>query len=405
VVNLGQIGSFSQLYYRRLLSSAAAMQLRLAALLALSVRASSSSLPPSPNATLVLLDSTDPSAVSLDGSPGSLYVTRGAVANMWVILQRGGGWCESDADCAVRGLTPLGSTKGFPPELNFDVPDPKSNFELWPMLSSDQPYNPFYNWSACYLPYTDGGSQVGDLDEPVKIGAHTVYYRGARIRRAASAWLLANTELSSATDVVITGGSAGALSTFLHADEWRAELPRTATVVAVPDSGFFRDWTKPSGPKSNASYHSIMAWVATRMNASLPAACVGANPADPTRCIFAEHVAPTLATPFFPLQSRYDAYQIVAELGSQNPAEVNAYGTELATVLIEQLITAHPTAGVFLDSCYHHTRYWGNITIDGDVAAQALESWYRSIQSGTPAKRVWHQQQPYPCARCCENGQ
>ena len=380
---------------------------RLAALLALQLGAlAQSPLPQSPNATLVLLSSVDKGALSLDGSPGAVYVKRGAEARKWVLLQRGGGWCESDADCAVRGLSPLGSTKGFPPELNFDVPDPKSEFELWPMLSSDPAYNPqFYNWSAAYLPYTDGGSQVGDLNAPVKIGAHTVFYRGARIRRAASAWLLANTELSSATDVVITGGSAGALATFLHADEWRAELPSGATVVAVPDSGFFRDWTKPSKPTSNASYHSLMTWVATRMNASLPTACVSANPTDPTRCIFAEHVAPTLATPFFPLQSQYDAFQVVAELGSQNAAEVNAYGAELATVLVQQLINSHPTAGVFLDSCYHHTRYWGNITIDGDVAATALQAWYSSIKTGAPGKRVWRQSEPYPCARCCDNGQ
>jgi hypothetical protein len=364
--------------------------------------------PPSPNATLVLLTSTDATAVSLDGSPGAIYVKRGAEPRKWVLLQRGGGWCTSDADCAVRGLSPLGSTKGFPPSLNFDVPDAKSEFELWPMLSSDAAYNPqFFNWSAVYLPYTDGGSQVGDLDLPVKVGSRTIFYRGARIRRAASAWLLANTELASATDVVVTGGSAGALATFLHADEWRAELPGGATVVAVPDSGFFRDWTEPSGSKSNASYHSLMTWVATRMNASLPAACVRANSADPTRCIFAEHVAPTLATPFFPLQSRYDAYQVVAELGSQNASAINEYGAELAAVLLQQLVAAHPTAGVFLDSCYHHTRFWGNITIDGDVAAQALESWYAAIRArgAPPAKRVWHQQETYPCARCCENGQ
>ena len=260
--------------------------------------------------------------------------------------------------------------------------------------------------SAVYLPYTDGGSQVGDLEAPVKIGARTIFYRGARIRRAAAAYLLANTELSSATDVVLTGGSAGALSTFLHADEWRAELPSGATIVAVPDSGFFRDWTQPSGPTSNASYHSKMTWVATRMNASLPAACVRANSADPTRCIFAEHVAPTLVTPFFPLQSQYDAFQVQAELGTNKAAAVNAYGAELTAVLLKQLVSAHPTAGVFLDSCFHHTRFWGNITIDGDVAAQALQSWYSAIRAGVePSKRVWHQQEAYICAQCCHNGQ
>jgi len=67
-----------------------------------------------------------------------------------------------------------------------------------------------------------------------------VYYRGARLLRAIMASLLANATvgLSSATDVVVSGCSAGGLSTFLHADEWAARLP-AAKVAAMPDSGFF----------------------------------------------------------------------------------------------------------------------------------------------------------------------
>ena len=103
--------------------------------------------PSSPNASLVLLTDTDASAVSLDGSPGAIYVKHGLEPRKWLLLQRGGGWCTSDVECAERALTPLGSTKTCPPSLNFDVPDAKSEFELWPMLSSDPVYNPqFYNW-------------------------------------------------------------------------------------------------------------------------------------------------------------------------------------------------------------------------------------------------------------------
>ena len=98
--------------------------------------------------------------------------------------------------------------------------------------------------------------------------------------------------LGSATDVVISGCSAGGLSTFLHADTWGAALP-TAKVVALPDSGFFRNY---NATNTATDYGSIMRWVFSAMNSTggVPAACVSANSADPALCIFAENVAPTL---------------------------------------------------------------------------------------------------------------
>ena len=47
----------------------------------------------------------------------------------------------------------------------------------------------------------------------------------------------------------------------------------------------------------------------------LPAACIAANPANPSVCIFAEGVSPTLKTPFFPLQSQFDSWQVCAMIG------------------------------------------------------------------------------------------
>jgi hypothetical protein len=44
--------------------------------------------------------------------------------------------------------------------------------------------------------------------------------------------------LDGAAEVVVSGCSAGGLSTYLHADEWAAALP-AARVTALPDSGFF----------------------------------------------------------------------------------------------------------------------------------------------------------------------
>lgn len=81
---------------------------------------------------------------------------------------------------------------------------------------------PLYTYSKVFLPYGDGTSQVSDLAEPVSVGNSTVFYRGARVLRALIARLAA-TELAGATEVVIGGGSAGGLSTYLCVGVPRSE--------------------------------------------------------------------------------------------------------------------------------------------------------------------------------------
>ena len=83
-------------------------------------------------------------------------------------------------------------------------------------LDNNATANPFlYSFSKIFIPYGDGSSQVSDLDTPVSVGNATIYYRGARILRALIERLI-STELAEATEVVVGGGSAGGLSTYLY---------------------------------------------------------------------------------------------------------------------------------------------------------------------------------------------
>lgn len=238
------------------------------------------------------------------------------------------------------------------------------------------------------------------------MGSNVIYYRGARIRRQMAATFLANLSLASATDVLVTGGSAGGLSTYLHADFWADVVPQAKT-VALPDSGFFLDY--PDAPKGKTSYHESLTWVFNAMNGTsgVPTACREANPTNVSRCIFAEHVVATIKTPLFALNSQYDSYQVSDILFAKptDTAAINKYGALFVqTVSASLLLPSGPQHAIFLDSCYHHTREWGNITIDGQTQAQAFASWYGSL--GQPnAKRLWQQGQVFPCEACCHNGQ
>ncbi len=380
-------------------------------------------------------------AVALDGSPFAYYLAPGDPSK-FVIFQKGGGWCYSDAECAARALTELGSSNDtfLPPSITFETFSETAHFML---LFSNASVSPLtHTWTSAlafgaprqpppppptttttttttphthppaaeiYLPYLDGSSQTGDLEEPVAVGAQRIFYRGARIHRATLAALLAGEGLAAATDVVLAGGSAGALATYLHADSWRDAIVAAspaARVVAVPDSGFFLDYN--ASATSRTAFGAAMRWVFARGNGTggVPAACLAANAADPARCIFAEEVAKTLRTPTLAQQSTYDSFQVAAILQqpASNASAVNAFGALLAARVRAALVASSPDHGVFLDSCFHHVAEWGQITIDGDTIATALAAFYGSV--GAPgAKRVWAQGEAYPCAACCKNGQ
>jgi hypothetical protein len=148
--------------------------------------------------------------------------------------------------------------------------------------------------------------------------------------------------MSAATDVVVSGCSAGGLATFLHADKWHSRMPAGAHVVAMPDSGFFLDYEAESAvgegdqphnceccwPASlcacadvtvvvvcvRGADHNEMVWVFNQMNVSsgIDEDCIAhySPSGNAWMCYFAEHTAPFLSTPTFPLQSQYDSWQI-----------------------------------------------------------------------------------------------
>jgi hypothetical protein len=337
------------------------------------------------------------------------YVHKGVETSKFVIFQKGGGWCYSDIECANRAVTGLGSnsSKFFPEYIDFEAFGETSHFNI---LFSNATISPLtWNWTKIYLPYLDGGSQIGDLDAPVKVThpngtVSTIYYRGHRIHHATVETLLSLEGLASATDVILSGGSAGGLSTFLHADSWRAAIPTNAKMVAVPDSGFFLNVNSTN----SSGYGKNMRWLFNRMNGTnaVPRSCLTAHLDDPALCLFAEVISQTVKTPVFAQQSTYDSWQIANILGKQpsDTAAINAYGSLVEKRIFDNLIKANTDHAVFLDSCFHHVGEWDLITIDGVTVSKALLDFYRSV--GTPgAKRVWPQGKAYPCIACCHNGQ
>eukprot|EP01043_Picozoa_sp_COSAG02_P007227 COSAG02_NODE_214_length_28689_cov_34.895523_1_plen_161_part_00 len=154
-------------------------------------------------------------------------------------------------------------------------------------------------------------------------------------------------DFGSATDVVVSGGSAGALATYLHTDMFRAALPRTTTVVGMPDAGWFMD----NDISAASGWRAQSIWAASIQNTSASAlpACLGRyGSSEPWKCFFAQYVAPYVQSPLFALQSMYDAYQTSAEIKSRDPKLVNAYAENLTATMETSLALHAGKNGAFL---------------------------------------------------------
>ena len=357
----------------------------------------------------------------LDGSPGNYYFRQGTGdgALKWYIHHQGGGWCENMDDCLSRSRGHLGSSQhdGKTMQLRGGYFDPSPAVN--PMM---------HDWNVVFMRYCDGGSFSGNNETAPLYKNTTLYFRGKRIREAVYDSLKALHRMGAATDVVISGCSAGGLATFLHTDQWCDALARDAPgvkCVGLPDSGFFLDFEDARRVKHaggggrqldtiSGNYHSGLKWVFEMMNTSagLNQDCVAAKASGGASvdaatylCQFAEHTSVFTHTPLFALQSEYDSWQTGHVLYYPNTgADVAALGRNLTQRITANLLGPHPRSGVFLDSCWHHCGMWDQIRIDGELVSTAFQKWYEGLGArgeDVPIKRTWKQGLPFRCYGCC----
>ena len=100
----------------------------------------------------------------------------------------------------------LGSTKNDP--LWVDL----NNYNGPPWLTQDPDNNPLMkNWNHIYIRYCDGGFYAGNKSIPDTYNNTKIYYRGAIITQEIITTLQNEYGMNKATDIVISGCSAGIL--------------------------------------------------------------------------------------------------------------------------------------------------------------------------------------------------
>lgn len=359
-------------------------------------------------------------AKCLDGTNPAYYFRPGELNSHWHIHFEGGGWCYDIEACYNRSTDNfrLGSSASYANCMSHDLKD---------YLSHDQQDNPLmYNWNHVLVKYCDGASYAGNTIQIYN--NKPLYFKGMHNRDETIRHLLDVHGMSSATEIVISGCSAGGLGIYLGIDQM-ADIVHTkapqAKLRAMSDSGFFPDYTSDEHWQSENEYpealiNNVMDYSQsmknvfhfTNMSAGAHPACIQHNTEHPELCVFAEYLTPHINTPLFALQPRHDHWQIWHIVGKPfDYALINEFGVNITRRLNETLLS-NPHHGAYFDSCIHHCtkcsrtadHMWHGViksTVEGYSEADAFQWWYNTKTVPGGRGMLFIQEGTYPCKECC----
>ncbi|XP_078446727.1 pectin acetylesterase 6-like [Wolffia australiana] len=356
----------------------------------------------------VIVSATSKGAVCLDGSPPAYHLHRGygSGSNSWLVQLEGGGWCNNARTCVFRKTTHHGSSKYMEKELSFSG-----------ILSNKADENPdFYNWNLVKVRYCDGGSFSGEGYDEV----HGLFFRGQRIWSAVMEELLSK-GMQYADRALLSGCSAGGLSSILHCDEFRALLPSKTQVKCLADAGMFLDVADVAGQHALRSmFDGVVNLQGVAKN--LPSSCTSRM--DPTSCFFPQNLINHIQTPIFLLNSAYDLWQIMESVApppadpsgswmscKRSHATCNTHQFTVLQGFRNQMLNAIKSFstvsqnGLFINSCFVHCQ------------TEEPETWFSSGSPALKNKRIaesvgdWFFQRSgfkaidcaYPCDSSCRN--
>jgi hypothetical protein len=179
------------------------------------------------------------------------------------------------------------------------------------ILSNDSTLNPtFYNYSMVFMVYCDGASYSGNVEQPVVVNGQTIYFRGHRILQGLFTDIFENQGAKGATDLVLSGCSAGGLAVYHHCDEWASFAAKYAApgakVRCVADGGYFVDLPNVNDVEViRPEYQYVFQMQNT--SGGVDASCIESTaPENQWICFFAQYALPHISTPMFVVNSGYD---------------------------------------------------------------------------------------------------
>ena len=353
-------------------------------------------------------------AACLDGSPAGYWFSDGdgEGVNKFVIHHMGGGWCNSVQQCKERAHTSkYGSSNSWTEDVECDarrrledasdVDQPCHNDNgMHGLLDTSPTVNPMmYNWNKVYVGYCDGASFSGNVIEGVKPDGsdEKIFFRGHAILDAVYDSLINDRNMAYATDIVISGSSAGALAVLQHID-YIANKIRSGSMISdvkiagIPDAGYFLDVPDATGEQLhrmevNQGFRDMYTF--QNLKPSLNPACLSQHEpyGDAWKCSLPQYFLQFVETPLFIIQSFADQYQFTNVMGltcteGTCTDDDIKYLNNFRGQMLESIDTnLRPRSGYWITDCNIHTiadrtSYWTRITVDGMKLGDAVHGWY-----------------------------
>lgn len=355
----------------------------------------------------VLLESSK----ALDGSPALYYGARNTSSSKYVVWLQGGGICQGLSDCKGRANSALGSSKSFPPTFQIGQS----------MMQSDCKVNPgFCEWNRVYVPYVSGdiwqGTAAGPLNpfmpmgaDPPEDAAWTGYFQGHSILAEVGESLKQSYGLTDATEVILTGCSAGGVGTILNCDFVTAALggnrPGGPRVTCRPEAGWFglpinsyadftahtvspdlrhlasSNWTMNIEPWTAVSPEGKACQADVAAGRRVIPDCGGQKGGAVACCGMMPIVFQYIKTPIYVSENTADQYQVEtqggmpATFGAKEAAYVDYLRGILSASLSKTVLHGARNAqnGMFAPACLKHCMAWNEgPTIDGQTMAMAF---------------------------------
>lgn len=251
----------------------------------------------------------------------------------------------------------------------------------------------FSAYHIAYANYCDGGSWTGDSE--YSSDTYTIYYHGQQLLDTLIYTLL-DMGMTSATEIIYSGCSAGALTVFIHLDHVRqliTDQNPTAKVVGLSDSMYTMYYNASITRKGWTSYANRLEWGYTAWNASyaLNKDCIASfYTSQQWQCMLAENIVPLIQTPLFIIESKYDLWQSDAILGLQ--CYINSCTGVFHDTLVkfgqsklESLASLPKHIGVFLTNCPGHCatafEEYATMRVNNNTLSNTVLTWYETTMS------------------------
>ncbi|GJP37611.1 hypothetical protein CLOM_g22002, partial [Closterium sp. NIES-68] len=201
------------------------------------------------------------------------------------------------------------------------------NNALWGyrgILSANVSENPrFYNWNLVMPVYCDGGGFAGRAGFKNVSGTDGVFLAGWNIIKAVLTDVTDRRGLKNASQVLLSGVSAGAEAVVTLCDQLPALVPSAKTTKCLMDSGFFLD----SLDKKNKHTfkRKVIRMAALHDFIGNPRCARAQNTTSKWKCFFPQHATKFIKSQVFIVNSLFDFNTLL--LGNQLPAN-GTYASE-----------------------------------------------------------------------------